>query len=203
MQSQHITVSSKVYFSIPGEIRGHGRGGQEQRWQKNSRIGHLLCILVRIVGCKRSPRSSSPTICPIPPCLLNHIPKCHIYTFFKHLQGWGLDDLPGQPVPMPDRSFSKEIFPDIQSKPPLTQLEAIAYCPIELGEGTNTCSFQVVVESNKVPCQPPLEAFLLCCNSMRIVCVYVACSCSCFLSCENMVWSRRLGKGHLILECKI
>jgi len=26
---------------------------------------------------------------------------------------------------MPDHSFSKEIFPNIQSEPPLTQLEAI------------------------------------------------------------------------------
>jgi len=43
------------------------------------------------------------------------------------------------------------------------QLEAISSCPItsDLGEETNTClttttSFQVVVESSKVPPQPPL-----------------------------------------------
>jgi len=58
---------------------------------------------------------------------------------------------------MPDHSFSKEIFPDIQSKPPLTQLEATASHPITscLGEEINsrltTTSFQVVVESEKVP----------------------------------------------------
>ena len=46
--------------------------------------------------------------------------------FFEHLQGWGLHHCPGQPGPKPDHSFSKDIFPDIQSKPPLTQLEAIA-----------------------------------------------------------------------------
>jgi len=63
---------------------------------------------------------------------------------------------------MPDRSFSKEIFPNIQSKPPLVQLEAMASRPITsyLGEETNTCltttSFQVVVESNKVSPQPSL-----------------------------------------------
>ena len=50
---------------------------------------------------------------PTPPCLLNHIPKCHIYTFFEHLQGWWLHHCPGQPVPMPDHSLSKEIFPNI------------------------------------------------------------------------------------------
>jgi len=36
----------------------------------------------RIIGWKRPLRSSSPTICPTPPCLLNNIPKSHIYTFF-------------------------------------------------------------------------------------------------------------------------
>jgi len=59
-------------------------------------------------------------------------------------------------------SSSKEIFPNIQSKPPLTQIEGIAFHPIAsyLGEEINTClttlSFQVVVESNNVPPQPPL-----------------------------------------------
>jgi len=40
---------------------------------------------------------------------------------------------------MPDHSFSKDIFPNIQSKPPLTQPEAIASHPItgSLGEETN------------------------------------------------------------------
>jgi len=63
---------------------------------------------------------------------------------------------------MSDHSFSKDIFPNIQSKPPLMQLEAISSRPIAsyLGDETNTCltttSFQAVVESNKVPPQPPL-----------------------------------------------
>ncbi|KAK4824605.1 hypothetical protein QYF61_016874 [Mycteria americana] len=66
------------------------------------------------------------------------------------------------PVPMLDNTFSKEIFPNIQSKPPLAQLEAISSCPITcyLGEETNThlatTSFQVVVESDKVSPEPPL-----------------------------------------------
>ncbi|KAK4814188.1 hypothetical protein QYF61_011911 [Mycteria americana] len=65
------------------------------------------------------------------------------------------------PVSMFDHPFSKEIFPNIQSKPLLTQLEAISSCPITgyLGEETNThhttTSFQVVVESGKVSPQPP------------------------------------------------
>jgi len=63
---------------------------------------------------------------------------------------------------MVDHSFSKEIFPNIQSKPPLKHLEAIASRPITgyVGEETNTSltttSFEVVVESDKVSLQPPL-----------------------------------------------
>jgi len=61
--------------------------------------------------------------------------------FFECLQGWGLYHLLGQPVPMPDLSFSKEISPNIQFKSPLMQLEAIASRPIPsyLGEETKTC----------------------------------------------------------------
>jgi len=99
---------------------------------------------------------------PITTCLLNRIPVCHIYTFFEHLQGWWLHHFPGQPNLTPDHSFSKVIFPDIQSKPSLMQLEAISSRPIAgyLGEETDTCltttSFHLVAESNKVSPQPPL-----------------------------------------------
>ena len=84
----------------------------------------------RIIGWKRPLRSSSPTIRPTTLCLLNHIPKCHTYMFFKHFQSWRLHHLPGQRIPMSDHSVNKEIFPNIQSKPPLMQLEAISYHPI-------------------------------------------------------------------------
>jgi len=59
-------------------------------------------------------------------------------------------------------SFGEDIFPNIQSKPPLAQLEAISSCPMTcyLGEETDThltiTSFQVVVEHKKVSPQPPL-----------------------------------------------
>ena len=49
---------------------------------------------------------------------------------FKHLQEWGLNHLPGQPVPMPDHSFSKEIVPNVQSKPPLMHIEVISSHPM-------------------------------------------------------------------------
>jgi len=98
----------------------------------------------RITGWNRPLRSSSPTIRPTTPCLLNHTPKCHIYTFFEHLQGWGLNHLPGQPVPLPDHSFSKDIFPNIQSKPPLKQTSPGCCFPPPSPEeiSTTTCVAQ-------------------------------------------------------------
>ncbi|KAK4810615.1 hypothetical protein QYF61_007352 [Mycteria americana] len=66
-----------------------------------------------------------------------------------------------QKLHMLHNPFSEVKFPNIQSKPPLVQLEAISSCPITcyLGEETNphlsTTSFQVVVESDKVSPQPP------------------------------------------------
>ncbi|KAK4818992.1 hypothetical protein QYF61_022823 [Mycteria americana] len=63
-------------------------------------------------------------------------------------EGWRLNHFPGQPVPMLDNPFREVKFPNIQSKPPLVQLEAISSCPITcyLGEETDphlsTTSFQ-------------------------------------------------------------
>ncbi|KAK4825114.1 LOW QUALITY PROTEIN: hypothetical protein QYF61_024005, partial [Mycteria americana] len=77
------------------------------------------------------------------------------------LEGWRLQHFPGQPGPMLDNTFSEEIFPSIQSKPPLAQLGAISSCSMAcyLGEETDphlsTTSFQAVVESHKVSPQPP------------------------------------------------
>ncbi|KAK4819817.1 hypothetical protein QYF61_011836 [Mycteria americana] len=64
-------------------------------------------------------------------------------------KGWRLNHFPGQPVPMLDNPFSEEKFPNLQSKPPLAQLEAISSRPITCywGEETDphlsTTSFQV------------------------------------------------------------
>ena len=63
---------------------------------------------------------------------------------------------------MLDNPFGEEILPNIQSKLPLVQLEAVSSHSItcSLGQEPNThlatASFQVVVESNKVSPQPPL-----------------------------------------------
>ena len=56
----------------------------------------------------------------------------------------------------------EEIFPNIQSEPPLAKLEAVSSCPIASYSGEETdshltaTSFQVVVESNKISSEPPL-----------------------------------------------
>ncbi|KAK4816192.1 hypothetical protein QYF61_012657 [Mycteria americana] len=82
----------------------------------------------------------------------------------KAKHGWRLNRFPGQPVPMLDNPFSEEKFPNIQSKPPLTQLEAISSCPITcyLGEETDphlsTTSFQAT--QSQLP-QPLLIRLLL------------------------------------------
>ncbi|KAK4827890.1 hypothetical protein QYF61_022313 [Mycteria americana] len=80
---------------------------------------------------------------------------------YGQTKGWRLNHFPGQSVPMLDNPLGEEKFPNIQSKPPLAQLEAISSCPITcyLGEETDphlsTTSFQVVVESDEVSPQPP------------------------------------------------
>ncbi|KAJ7398344.1 hypothetical protein BTVI_126129 [Pitangus sulphuratus] len=56
---------------------------------------------------------------------LTRVSRCHIYTSFKSHQGCGLHLCPGQPVPVLDRPFGEDVFLNIQSKPPLAQLEAI------------------------------------------------------------------------------
>ncbi|KAK4826194.1 hypothetical protein QYF61_006138 [Mycteria americana] len=108
---------------------------------------------------KRPLRLSSPTInltLPRPP--LCHVPKHLIQTSFKYLQGWRLNHFPGQPVPMLDNPFSEEKFPNIQSKPPLVQLEAISSHPITcyLGEETNT-HFTTTSFQTKQPLFPQLS----------------------------------------------
>ena len=75
---------------------------------------------------------------------LNHGPK-HTQTVVKHIQGWWLNHLPGQPIPVLNNPFCKEVFPDIQPKPPLVQLEAISPHPVtcQQWEETNPMWWQV------------------------------------------------------------
>lgn len=64
--------------------------------------------------------------------------------------------LPWEPVPVLDSPLGDEVFPNLQSKPPLVQFEPISSCSIAcpLQEETDThlamTSFQVIAESEKV-----------------------------------------------------
>ncbi|KAK4828289.1 hypothetical protein QYF61_024954 [Mycteria americana] len=123
----------------------------ESRFTEKFKVDMEQQKCVNPIGWKRPLRSSSPTVnltLPTPP--LHHVPKHLIQTSFKYLQGWRLNHFPGQPVPMLDNPFSEVKFPNIQSKPPLAQLEAISSHPITcyLGEETDphlaTTSFQTL-----------------------------------------------------------
>ena len=45
---------------------------------------------------------------------------------FLNIQGWRLNHLPGEPIPVLNNPFCKEVFPDIQPKLTLVQSEAIS-----------------------------------------------------------------------------
>ncbi|NXP80557.1 TT39C protein, partial [Ramphastos sulfuratus] len=75
-------------------------------------------------GWQSSQRSPSPTSNPTPPWPPNPGPKGHGH--LQHLQGWGLHHLPGQPLPIPDHSGTKDIFPPLQPNPLLAQFQDIS-----------------------------------------------------------------------------
>jgi len=46
-----------------------------------------------------------------------------------HLQGLGIHNLSGQPIPAPHHSHNKEYPPDIEPKSSILQLKTISPCP--------------------------------------------------------------------------
>jgi len=91
---------------------------------------------LRLEKTSKITKSNHQAITTIPTKRCPQMPHLH---GFEPRQVWGLPHYPGQPGPMPDHSLTKEIFPNIQSKPPLMQLEAIAPRPVAsyLGEEPN------------------------------------------------------------------
>ncbi|KAK4817461.1 LOW QUALITY PROTEIN: hypothetical protein QYF61_015616 [Mycteria americana] len=150
-------------FQAPLEKPRRGKGGYSSWFihvtQKQKIPPTLYSRAQNHIGWKRPLRSSSPTVNLTPPRPpLHHVPKHLIQTSFKYLQGWGLNHFPGQPVPMLDHPFSEVKFPNIQSKPPLAQLEAISSHPITcyLGEETDPTSLQPPFRQfDEVSPQPP------------------------------------------------
>lgn len=59
--------------------------------------------------------SPSPSLT-MPSPTLNCVPKHHIYTSFKYLQGCWLNHFLGQPIPILDNPLGEQIFPKFQSK---------------------------------------------------------------------------------------
>ena len=121
----------------------------------------LKIFFHRIIGWKRPLRSSSPTIHPKTPCLPNHILKCHIYTFFKRLQGWWLGHLPGRPVPISDHFYSKFLLVSDLNLP-WCNLRPLPLVPLLVTwekRQTPTClqpSFRQLYRAVRSPPQPPL-----------------------------------------------
>jgi len=74
----------------------------------------------------------------------------------KHIQGWWLNHLPGEPILVLNNPFCKEVFPDIQPKLTLEQPEAISPCPVAYHQWEQTSpalsvdTFQILEESNKI-----------------------------------------------------
>ncbi|KAK4825372.1 hypothetical protein QYF61_027125 [Mycteria americana] len=184
---QHLNVSLVVrgpklntVFEILSPIPP-GQGGLvlEERRDREHLVIKCIQMMFRCCGgnTRGSQRRRESILTAEKQSLIKYIPKQILYDALIRLQdqlaldwscptcppcmGWRLNHFPGQPVPMLDNPFSEEKFPNIQSKPPLEQLEAISSCPITcyLGEETDphlsTTSFQVVVESNKVSREPP------------------------------------------------
>ena len=60
---------------------------------------------------------------------------------FECLQGWGIDHLSGQPVPVLHHPHCKKFLPYVQSKSTLFEFKTATPCPIATGPGD--CSSQI------------------------------------------------------------
>lgn len=144
----YYSPRTEQYFSTPWrQTQVNIRIMESFRLERNFKIIRSNCLTLHVM-------------LPSPP--LNHVSEHHIYTSSKSLQGWWPNHFPGQPVPVLDKPFGEEVFPNTQPKPPVVQLQAISSCPIacDLGQETDTqltpSSFQAAVEVDKFPPEPPL-----------------------------------------------
>lgn len=87
--------------------------------------------------------------CPLMPC--PHV--------LNTSRAWGLCLCPGQPVPTIGSSLIEEILPDIQSEPPIAELETVSSWPItghvrKKATSSSITPFQGFLESKEVSPQP-------------------------------------------------
>ena len=97
-----------------------------------------------------------------PHLILDQVAQGPIQPGLEHLQGWGIHNLSGQPVPAPHHSPGKELPPAIQPKSSLFQLKTFSPCPAVIypfKEFTPLLfigSLQVLKGCNEVTPQPSL-----------------------------------------------
>ena len=58
--------------------------------------------------------------------------QSHIQPGLECLQGWGIRNLLGQPIPVHHHPLCEKIPPNIQPKPPLSQFKTIPPCPVTI-----------------------------------------------------------------------
>ena len=103
-----------------------------------------------------------------PPCYvqgrqpLDQSALCHMQPGLECLQGWGIHNLQGQPVPVPHHPLGEKLPPNIQRKPPLSQFKTIPPCPVTIHPCKQLfpllfiCSLQILEDRNEVSPQPSL-----------------------------------------------
>ena len=131
---------------------------------ENHRIIELLRLekILKIIESNHDltilPNSNSP--------LLHHVPEHCIQMVFKRIQGWWLNHLPGEPIPVLYNLFCK-VFPDIQPKLTLAQLEGISPCPVN----RNICSYKFDTKSKFSKTLIP-RTVLMACGGLEWICMF-------------------------------
>lgn len=82
------------------------------------------------LGWKKPLRSASSISDPTPPCQVQQGTERHVQSLLKHLQGWWLHHLSGEPIPRSNDPFCGGTSPDVQPKPPLVHLKGMFACPV-------------------------------------------------------------------------
>jgi len=68
--------------------------------------------------------------------------QSHIQPGLERIQGWGIHNLLGQPVPVLHHPLGEKLLPNIQPKSPLSQFKTIPPCPLTILELLKSLSHQ-------------------------------------------------------------
>jgi len=72
---------------------------------------------------------------------LNQVAQGLIQPHLESLQGWGINHISRQFVPVPHQPHCKSLFPYIQPKSPLFELEAISPCSVNTDSAKESVPF--------------------------------------------------------------